>query len=76
MDVVTSRRTEPGSFQARAEGDRVNEDGASRLSDDRASLSPAFLSTPDGVNARGLVDNLSRISQRKTAQYRAPWNTP
>lgn len=65
VDVVTSRRTEPESFQVRAEGDRVNEGGASRLSDVRVSFDLAFPSTPDGDKARTLVDNLIRISHEK-----------
>ena len=31
VDVVTSRRAEPESFDVHVEGDRVREDGASRL---------------------------------------------
>ena len=65
VDVVTSRRTEPESFQVRAEGDRVDEDGASRLSDVRVSFDLAFPSTPEGAKARALVDNLIRISHEK-----------
>ena len=62
---MTSRRTEPESFQVRAEGDRVDEDGASRLSDVRVTFDLSFPSTPDGEKARALVDNLIRISHEK-----------
>ena len=65
VDVVTSRRTEPESFRVHAEGDRVDEDGASRLSDVRVAFDLSFPSTPEGDKARALVDNLIRISHEK-----------
>ena len=65
VDVVTSRRAEPESFDVHVEGDRVNEDGASRLSEVRVGFDLSFPDTPEGNQARKLVDNLIRISHEK-----------
>ena len=65
VDVVTSRRAEPKSFDLHVEGDRVNEDGASRLSEVRVGFDLSFPDTPEGNQARKLVDNLIRISHEK-----------
>ena len=63
--VVTSRRTEPKAFDVHVEGDRVSEDGASRLSEVRVGFDLSFPDTAEGNQARKLVDNLIRISQEK-----------
>lgn len=65
VDVVTSRRAEPESFEVHVEGDRVSEDGASRLSEVRVGFDLSFPDTPEGNQARKLVDNLIRISHEK-----------
>lgn len=65
VDVVTSRRAEPESFDVHVEGDRVSEDGASRLSEVRVGFDLSFPDTPEGNQARKLVDNLIRISHEK-----------
>ncbi|MDK8677951.1 OsmC family protein [Corynebacterium tuberculostearicum] len=65
VDVVTSRRTEPKAFDVHVEGDRVSEDGASRLSEVRVGFDLSFPDTAEGNQARKLVDNLIRISQEK-----------
>ena len=65
VDVVTSRRAEPESFDVHVEGDRVNEDGASRLSEVRVGFNLSFPDTSEGNQARELVDNLIRISHEK-----------
>ena len=65
VDAVTSRRAEPDSFDVHVEGDRVNEDGASRLSEVRVGFDLSFPDTPEGNQARKLVDNLIRISHEK-----------
>ena len=46
-------------------GDRVNEDGASRLSEVRVGFDLSFPDTPEGNQARRMVDNLIRISHEK-----------
>ena len=58
VDVVTSRRAEPESFD-------VHVDGASRLSEVRVGFDLSFPGTPEGNQARELVDNLIRISHEK-----------
>ncbi|KXU18625.1 OsmC family protein [Corynebacterium simulans] len=65
VDVVTSQRAEPKSFDVHMEGDRVNEDGASRQSEVRVGFDLSFPDTPEGNQARKLVDNLIRISHEK-----------
>lgn len=64
-DVVTSQRAEPEAFDVHVEGDRINEDGASRLSEVRIGFDLSFPDTPEGNQARKLVDNLIRISHEK-----------
>jgi len=63
--VVTSRRAEPEAFDVHAEGDHLNEDGASRLSEVRVGFDLSFPETPEDNQARKLVDNLIRISHEK-----------
>lgn len=65
VDIVNSRRAEPKAFDVHVEGDRVNEDGASRLSEVRVRFDLSFPGTPEGNQARELVDNLIRISHEK-----------
>ena len=65
VDVVTSRRAEPEHFQVSAEGDRVNEDGASRLSRVRVAFDVAFPDTPEGTQAQSMVERLVRLSKEK-----------
>ncbi|MHA2790174.1 OsmC family protein [Corynebacterium sp. S7] len=65
VDVVTSRRSEPTEFTVHVEGDRVNEEGASRLSDVRVGFTVHFPDDKAGQQAQGLVDNLIRISHEK-----------
>jgi len=65
LDVVTSRHAEPETFDVHVEGDRVSEDGASRLSEVRVGFDLSFPDTAEGNQARKLVDNLIRISHEK-----------
>ena len=65
VDVVTSRRAKPESFDVHVEGDCVSEDGESRLSEVRVGFDLSFPDTPEGNQARKLVDNLIRISHEK-----------
>lgn len=60
VDVVTSQRAEPKSFDVHVEGDRVNEDGASRQSEVRVGFDLSFPETPRGqpsAQARGQPDS-------------------
>lgn len=65
VDVVTSRRTEPEVFDIQVEGTRVDEDGASRLSDVDVEFSLRFPATDAGRQAQSMVERLVRISQEK-----------
>ena len=65
VDVVTSRRTEPEVFDIQVEGTRVDEDGASRLSDVDVKFSLRFPDTDAGRQAQSMVERLVRISQEK-----------
>ena len=65
VDVVTSRRTEPELFDVHVEGTRVNEDGASRLSDVNVEFSLRFPDTDAGRQAQSMVERLVRISHEK-----------
>lgn len=65
VDVVTSRRTEPELFDVHVEGTRVNEDGASRLSDVNVAFSLRFPDTDAGRQAQSMVERLVRISHEK-----------
>ena len=65
VDVVTSRRGEPSTFRITAEGDRVNEAGASRLSDVRLAFDVTFPDTPEGRQAQAMVGRLVQVSHDK-----------
>ena len=65
VDVVTSRRTEPEVFDIQVEGTRVDEDGASRLSDVDVKFSLRFPDTDAGRQAQSMVERLVRICQEK-----------
>lgn len=65
VDTVTSRRTEPTRFTARASGTRINEDGASRLADIGVDFDLAFPDDDAGRTAAGMVERLVRLSHDK-----------
>ena len=65
VDVVTSRRTEPELFDVHVEGTRVNEDGASRLSEVNVEFSLRFPDTDAGRQAQSMVERLVRVSHEK-----------
>ncbi|MDV2426341.1 hypothetical protein RAE04_06795 [Corynebacterium sp. CTNIH16] len=65
VDIVNSRRAEPKAFDVHVEGDRINEDGASHLSEVHVGFDLSFPDTPEGNQARRMVDNLIRSSHEK-----------
>ncbi|QPK79454.1 OsmC family protein [Corynebacterium lizhenjunii] len=65
VDVVTARRSEPERFNVHVEGDRVNEDGASRLSAVRVSFDVQFPDTPEGRQAQSMLGRLIEVSHDK-----------
>lgn len=76
VDVVTSRRTEPELFDVHVEGTRVNEDGASRLSDVNVEFSLRFPDTDAGRQAQSMVERLVRISHEKDCTVSRTVETP
>ena len=65
VDVVTSRRAEPELFDVHVDGTRINEDGASRLSDVDVEFSLRFSDTEAGRQAQSMIERLVRISHEK-----------
>lgn len=65
VDVVTSRRAEPMSFEATASGHKVIEDGATRLADLDVAFRVRFGDDDQGRTAASMVDRLVRLSHDK-----------
>lgn len=65
VDVVTARRSEAEEFTVHMEGDRVNEDGASRLADVRVNFQVSFPDDEAGRQAQSMVQRLVAISRDK-----------
>ncbi len=65
VDVVTSRRTEPTKFLVRAAGERIEEDGASRLAGVELEFELAFPEDAAGQDAAKLVPRLVQLSHDK-----------
>lgn len=65
VDNVTARRSEPETFDVHVEADRVNEEGASRLSTVNVNFNVEFPDTEQGRQAASMVERLVRISQEK-----------
>lgn len=65
VDVVTSRRSEPERFTVDVEGDRVLEQGASRLASVRALFDVRFPDDEKGKQAQSMVERLVAISHDK-----------
>ena len=65
VDVVTSRRAEPEHFDVHVDGTRINEDGASRLSEVDVEFSLRFPDTNAGRQAESMIERLVRISHDK-----------
>ena len=65
VDTVTTRRTEPRRFEATASGRKIEEDGASRLTDIGIDFDLAFPDDEAGRTAAGMVERLVRLSHDK-----------
>ena len=65
VDVVTSQRAEPKSFDVHMEGDRVNEDGASRQSEVRVGFDLSFPDTPEVSRT---VENSTQVTFRNDSK--------
>lgn len=65
VDAATTRRTEPERFTVTAQGDKITEDGASRVDDIRMSFDLAFPDTDEGRKAAGMVERIVKLSHDK-----------
>ncbi|MFC0581420.1 OsmC family protein [Micrococcoides hystricis] len=65
VDVVTARRSEATKFVVKAEGDRVNEDGASRLSAVRLEFDIEFPHDEAGQKAADMIQRVVQLSHDK-----------
>lgn len=65
VDAATTRRTEPERFAVTAQGDKITEDGASRMDDIRMSFDLAFPDTEEGSKAAGMVERIVKLSHDK-----------
>lgn len=65
VDVVTSRRTEPTKFVVRASGEKIEEDGATRLAGVDLEFELAFPDDQAGRDAAKMVERLVQLSHDK-----------
>lgn len=65
VDTVTARSAEPTAFRVVASGNKVVEDGASRVDGLHMSFNVAFPDTEEGRKAAGMVDRLVTLSHDK-----------
>lgn len=65
VDVVTSRKAEPETFEVLSSAIKQNEDGAVRLDDVEVSFNVTFPGTADGAKAQAMVDRLIKLSAEK-----------
>ena len=65
VDIVTSRRAEPDSFQVRIDADKVRDTGGNRLTDIEVTFQIAFPAGQDGDKARAILpDAVSKSHDR------------
>lgn len=65
VDVVTSRKVEPETFEVLSSAIKQNEDGAVRLDDVEVSFKVAFPAGAEGEKAQKMVDRLIKLSAEK-----------
>lgn len=65
VDVVTSRKEEPETFEVLASGIRQDEGGAVRMDDIEISFNVRFPATEGGEKAQAMVDRLIKLSAEK-----------
>jgi putative redox protein len=65
VDILTSRRAEPDSFQVRVDADKVRDTGGNRLTDIEVTFHIAFPAGQDGDKARAILpDAVSKSHDR------------
>jgi putative redox protein len=62
VDILTSRRAQPDSFQVRAEADKVRDAAGNRLTGIVTSFRIAFPDTADGDEARAILPDVVKKS--------------
>lgn len=65
VDVVTSRKAEPETFEVLSSAIKQNEDGAVRLDDVEVSFKVSFHAGAEGEKAQKMVDRLIKLSAEK-----------
>jgi putative redox protein len=65
VDIVTSRRAEPGSFRVEVDADKVRDEGGNHLTDIVVTFSIAFPEGPDGDKARAILPGIVRQSHER-----------
>jgi len=62
VDILTSRRAEPGSFQVRVEADKVRDDDGNRLTGIQVTFAIEFPAGAAGDDARAILPDVVRKS--------------
>lgn len=62
VDIVTSRRAEPESFQVLAEAEKVRDDSGNRLTDIAVTFRITFPATAQGDEARAVLPDIVQKS--------------
>ena len=58
VDILTSRRAEPDSFQVRADADKIRDAAGNRLTDIAVTYRITFPGGPDGDQARDILPDV------------------
>ena len=62
VDILTSRRAEPGSFQVRVEADKIRDDDGNRLTGIQVTFAIEFPAGERGDDARAILPDVVRKS--------------
>ncbi|MBP2413046.1 putative OsmC-like protein [Arthrobacter stackebrandtii] len=65
VDTVTARSAEPTSYTVTATGDKLSEDGATRVDNLNIAFNIEFPDTEGGQKAAGMVERLAKLSHDK-----------
>lgn len=65
VDAATTRRTEPERFAVAAQGEKLVENGASRMDNIHLSFDLAFPDSEEGRKAAGMVERIVKLSHDK-----------
>ena len=62
VDILTSRRAEPDSFQVQVEADKIRDDSGNRLTDIQVTFQITFPAGADGDQARAILPDAVKKS--------------